>query len=163
MHERLARCAARGVGQCARPARLQARPRSGQEGVEGEVLQPGVLVGSPRVAQSQGAFSPILLLLLLLFLFFFITDLRLKFRQVEKYFNSLPSNKVPKLGTAGEKYRDKQVVVQLPKQDLALTYCKHVEQRHHQSYEDFINARNEIALDIGYARECTYHVVSFYS
>jgi hypothetical protein len=82
--------------------------------------------------------------------------------QVEKYFNSLPSNKVPKLGTAGEKYRDKQVVVQLPKQDLALTYCKHVEQRHHQSYEDFINARNEIALDIGYARECTYHVVSFY-
>jgi len=80
--------------------------------------------------------------------------------QVEKYFNSLPSNKVPKLGTAGEKYRDKQVVVQLPKQDLALTYCNHVEQRHHQSYEDFINARNEIALDIGYARECTYHVVS---
>jgi len=80
--------------------------------------------------------------------------------QVEKYFNSLPSNKVPKLGTTGEKYRDKQVVVQLPKQDLALTYCKHVEQRHHQSYEDFINARNEIALDIGYARECTYHVVS---
>jgi len=80
--------------------------------------------------------------------------------QVEKYFNSLPSNKVPKLGTSGEKYRDKQVVVQLPKQDLALTYCKHVEQRHHQSYEDFINARNEIALDIGYARECTYHVVS---
>ncbi|XP_008188309.1 prickle planar cell polarity protein 3 isoform X2 [Acyrthosiphon pisum] len=78
--------------------------------------------------------------------------------KVEKYFNSLPSNKVPKLGTAGEKYRDKQVVVQLPKQDLALTYCKHVEQRHHQSYEDFINARNEIALDIGYARECTYHV-----
>lgn len=54
------------------------------------------------------------------------------------------------------------MVVQLPKQDLALTYCKHVEQRHHQSYEDFINARNEIALDIGYARECTYHVVSFY-
>lgn len=81
---------------------------------------------------------------------------------MEKYFNSLPSNKVPKLGTAGEKYRDKQVVVQLPKQDLALTYCKHVEQRHHQSYEDFINARNEIALDIGYARECTYRVVSLY-
>lgn len=52
------------------------------------------------------------------------------------------------------------MVVQLPKQDLALTYCKHVDQRHHQSYEDFINARNEIALDIGYARECTYHVVS---
>jgi len=37
-----------------------------------------------------------------------------------------------------------------------------VEQRHHQSYEDFINARNEIALDIGYARECTYHVVSWF-
>lgn len=89
-----------------------------------------------------------------------LTIILLWFWQVEKYFNSLPSNKVPKLGAAGEKYRDKQVVVQLPKQDLALTYCKHVDQRHHQSYEDFINARNEIALDIGYARECTYHVVS---
>lgn len=46
MHERLARCAARGVGQRTRPAWFQARPRPGQESVEGKVLQPRVLVGS---------------------------------------------------------------------------------------------------------------------
>jgi hypothetical protein len=66
---------------------------------------------------------------------------------------ALPSTKIPKLGTAGERYRDKQLMVQLPKQDLALAYCKHVEAQHHASYEDFINARNEIALDIGYVKD----------
>jgi hypothetical protein len=60
---------------------------------------------------------------------------------------------VPRLGTPGEKYRDKQLMLQLPKQDLALAYCKHVETQHHPSYEDFINARNEIALDIGYIKD----------
>lgn len=75
--------------------------------------------------------------------------------QVEQYFRSLPQNKIPKLGSPGEKYRDKQLVYQLPKQDLALSYCKNVEPKDHQSYEDFINARNEIALDIAYVKECT--------
>jgi len=60
---------------------------------------------------------------------------------------------VPRLGSPGEKYRDKQLMLQLPKQDLALAYCKHVETQHHPSYEDFINARNEIALDIGYVKD----------
>lgn len=54
MHERLARCAARGMGQRARSARFQARPRPGQEGVQGEVVQPRVFVGSSRAAESQG-------------------------------------------------------------------------------------------------------------
>lgn len=44
-------------------------------------------------------------------------------------------------------------MLQLPKQDLALAYCKHVEPMYYKSYEDFVNARNEIALDIGYVRE----------
>ncbi|XP_071455620.1 prickle planar cell polarity protein 3 isoform X4 [Hetaerina americana] len=72
--------------------------------------------------------------------------------KVEEYFKQLPQNKIPALGTPGEKYRDRQLMTQLPKQDLALTYCKHVEPIHHAFYEDFINARNEIALDIGYVR-----------
>ncbi|XP_046664636.1 four and a half LIM domains protein 3 isoform X3 [Homalodisca vitripennis] len=75
--------------------------------------------------------------------------------KIEQYFRNVPAAKVPKLGTAGEKYRDKQLVIQLPKQDLALTYCKHVEPAHYSSYEDFVNARNEIALDIAYAKEVT--------
>lgn len=61
----------------------------------------------------------------------------------------IPPEKVPKIGTQGERFRDKQLVYQLPKQDLALDYCKHVEEQHRGSYEDFVAARNEIALDIG--------------
>ncbi|XP_059483861.1 prickle planar cell polarity protein 3-A isoform X1 [Neocloeon triangulifer] len=71
---------------------------------------------------------------------------------VQKYFTSLPSSKVPKLGTAGERYRDRQLLLQLPKQDLALAYCKHIDAFQHASYDDFVTARNEIALDIGYVK-----------
>jgi len=58
VHERLARCAARGMGQRARSARLQARSGPGQAGVQGEVVQPRVLVGSSRAAESQGESEP---------------------------------------------------------------------------------------------------------
>ncbi|XP_076331853.1 four and a half LIM domains protein 3-like isoform X3 [Tachypleus tridentatus] len=73
--------------------------------------------------------------------------------KVEEYFAQLPNHKVPRLGTPGEKYRDKQLMLQLPKQDLALAYCKFLEREYYQNFEDFVNARNEIALDIGYVRE----------
>lgn len=69
--------------------------------------------------------------------------------KVQKYFDGLPSEKVPKVGATGEQFRDKQLAYQLPKQDLALAYCKHVEPQNRSSYEDFVAARNEIALDIG--------------
>lgn len=73
------------------------------------------------------------------------------FRQIEEYMSQLPNHKVPRLHTPGEKYRNKQLVVQLPRQDLAAAYCKHLstvaEQR---AFEDFVNTRNEMALDIGY-------------
>lgn len=65
----------------------------------------------------------------------------------------MPTAKRPLLGSPGEKHRDRQLVFQLPKQDLALAYCRHVEQQHTASYEDFIHARNEIALDIGYVQD----------
>lgn len=71
--------------------------------------------------------------------------------QLEQYFKCLPSDKVPKLGTPGEKYRERQLMLQLPKQDLALAYTRHVDSAHQTSYEDFIAARNDIACDIGYA------------
>lgn len=69
--------------------------------------------------------------------------------KVQKYFDGLPPEKVPKAGATGEQFRDKQLSYQLPKQDLALSYCKHVEPQNRCSYEDFVAARNEIALDIG--------------
>lgn len=73
--------------------------------------------------------------------------------QIQKYFDSIPQEKVPKIGSTGERYRDKQLAYQLPKQDLAMSYCKHIEAQHRSSYEDFVSARNEIALDIGYVKD----------
>lgn len=71
--------------------------------------------------------------------------------QIQRFFDSLPEDKVPKIGSTGERHRDKQLAYQLPKQDLSLGYCKHVEPQNQASYEDFVAARNEIALDIGKA------------
>lgn len=70
--------------------------------------------------------------------------------KVQRYFDKIPQEKVPKVGTSGERYRERQITYQLPKQDLSLDYCKHVEPQHRASYEDFVAARNEIALDIGW-------------
>lgn len=63
---------------------------------------------------------------------------------------------MPKIGSSGERHRDKQLAIQLPKQDLAMTYCKHVEAQDCSSYEDFVAARNEIALDIGYVKDAPH-------
>lgn len=73
--------------------------------------------------------------------------------QIDEYFAQLPNHKVPRWSTAGEKYREKQLILQLPKQDLALAYCQHLDKTHKKSFEDFVNIRNEIALDIAYVRE----------
>lgn len=68
-------------------------------------------------------------------------------------------DKVPKIGSTGERHRDKQLAYQLPKQDLSLDYCKHVEPQNQASYEDFVAARNEIALDIGKIRVGNIHSI----
>lgn len=55
---------------------------------------------------------------------------------------------MPKIGTTGERYRIKQLNYQLPKQDIDYAYCKHVG-LDRECFEEFVTARNEIALDIG--------------
>lgn len=69
--------------------------------------------------------------------------------RINRYFEQLPLDKVPKIGSEGARYREQQISYQLPKQDLSLEHCKHLEDLHEASYEDFVTARNEIALDIG--------------
>ncbi|KAG1667300.1 Protein prickle [Nymphon striatum] len=76
---------------------------------------------------------------------------------IEEYMQQLPNHKIPRLGSQGEKYRDRQLMLQLPKQDFALAYCKFLEKSNYQSYEDFVNARDDIALDIGYAHDGLEH------
>ena len=39
-------------------------------------------------------------------------------QQIEEYFDNLPRNKVPKIGSTGERYREKQLLIQMPRQDL---------------------------------------------
>ncbi|XP_076661916.1 four and a half LIM domains protein limpet isoform X4 [Halictus rubicundus] len=73
--------------------------------------------------------------------------------KVDEYFAMLPEISVPRLGTPGERYRDRQLAIQLPKQDLARTYCRHLNPKHASSADDFMAARNEIALDIGTVQE----------
>ena len=68
----------------------------------------------------------------------------------------LPQNKAPKLGSEGETYRQLQLAHQLPKQDLSLKYCSHIASKDKSSFQDFICARNDIALDIGHT--ITYHL-----
>lgn len=65
----------------------------------------------------------------------------------------MPTEKVPKIGSNGEKYRDKQLLVQLPRQDLTINYCKHVDDESRASYDDFIAVRNELALDVGFVKD----------
>lgn len=74
--------------------------------------------------------------------------------RINRYFEQLPLEKVPKIGSEGARYREQQISYQLPKQDLSLEHCKHLEDVHEASYEDFVTARNEIALDIGKGVSC---------
>ena len=69
-----------------------------------------------------------------------------------------PEGKLPKLGTEGETYRQHQLTLQLPKQDLSLKHCQHVSgQRDRASYQDFVCARNDIAMDTGHVTTVTSH------
>uniref|UniRef100_A0A1I7X1Z0 Four and a half LIM domains protein 2 n=1 Tax=Heterorhabditis bacteriophora TaxID=37862 RepID=A0A1I7X1Z0_HETBA len=70
---------------------------------------------------------------------------------VEEYMAQLPNHVVPRTNSIGEKHREKQLLAQLPRQDLSVAYCRHLgNNTERKVYEEFINARNEIALDIGY-------------
>ena len=58
----------------------------------------------------------------------------LSLSRVEEYMRQLPADKVPRLGgSQGELYRDNQLKLQLPKQDLSSKYCNHLEPLHQVS------------------------------
>ncbi|KMZ00136.1 prickle planar cell polarity protein 3 isoform X5 [Drosophila sechellia] len=76
--------------------------------------------------------------------------------RINRYFEQLPDEMVPRLGSEGACSRERQISYQLPKQDLSLEHCKHLEVQHEASFEDFVTARNEIALDIAYIKDAPY-------
>lgn len=57
---------------------------------------------------------------------------------------------MPKIGSAGERHRIRQLNYQLPKQDIDYAYCKHIEHGlDKECFDEFVTTRNEIALDVG--------------
>ncbi|XP_023217374.1 four and a half LIM domains protein 2-like isoform X1 [Centruroides sculpturatus] len=72
--------------------------------------------------------------------------------KIQEYFVQIPSQKVPLLGTPGEKHREKQLIIQLPKQDFSPRYCKFLEKEYLQHYADFVNERQRTAYDIAYVK-----------
>ncbi|XP_037978328.2 prickle planar cell polarity protein 3-A isoform X2 [Plutella xylostella] len=78
-------------------------------------------------------------------------------KQTELYWSSLGERAPTVPGASGaaawRAWRTRALASQLPRQDLSLAHCNHLEDKHRQQYEDFVSARNEIALDIGEARQ----------
>jgi hypothetical protein len=71
--------------------------------------------------------------------------------KVNDYMQQLDNNKIPKLGSIGKKYHDMQLVVQLPRQDLAIEHCRHLKaDTQRESFDEFGRTRDSEALDIGY-------------
>ena len=74
--------------------------------------------------------------------------------QIEEYMDQLPNHKVPRVGTPGERYRDLQLIRQLPKQDLSDRYCKALEDPSEtKEFRIFRELRDQVAMDIGAVKE----------
>ncbi|XP_067133704.1 four and a half LIM domains protein 2-like [Centruroides vittatus] len=82
--------------------------------------------------------------------------------KIQEYFVQIPSQKVPRLGTLGEKYREKQLIAQLPKQDFSPRYCKFLGKEYQQQYADFIKERQRTALDIAYVKSISEQTFECY-
>ncbi|GBP84403.1 Protein prickle [Eumeta japonica] len=81
-------------------------------------------------------------------------------KQTELYWSAL-GERTPTVpggisgAAAWREWRTRALALQLPRQDLSLAHCRYVSDAHRKQYEDFVAARNEIALDIGVA--CQHH------
>ncbi|KAI9557623.1 hypothetical protein GHT06_017451 [Daphnia sinensis] len=82
--------------------------------------------------------------------------------QIDGFMTCWPKDKVPKRNSQGDRWREHQLAFQLPRQDLALAYCRYVEPQNHASYQDFVAARNDIALDIAYVKETSTRALKCY-
>ncbi|XP_026328778.1 prickle planar cell polarity protein 3 isoform X1 [Hyposmocoma kahamanoa] len=79
-------------------------------------------------------------------------------KQAELYWAALaeraPTGIAGATGAAAwRSWRTRALASQLPKQDLSLAHCRHIDEEHRKQFEDFVAARNEIALDIGVASQ----------
>ena len=71
------------------------------------------------------------------------------FIQARKYFQSLSAQKTPVRGTQGERYRQKQLIRQLPAYDVDTIYCNERTEAEMKQMELFIKLRKEKFLGRG--------------
>lgn len=69
--------------------------------------------------------------------------------QAREYFKSLPAKKTPARGTPGERYRQKQLIRQLPAHDIDTFYCNERTEDEKKQLELFIRLRREKFLGRG--------------
>ena len=74
--------------------------------------------------------------------------------QVEEYMEQLDNNKIPKLAGVGDKHRALQLMVQLPKQDLAEEFCRQLrEPTQRRAFDDFRDMRDATAMAVAHVCE----------
>ena len=69
--------------------------------------------------------------------------------QARTYFKALPANKTPVRGTPGERYRQKQLIRQLPAHDVDIFYCNDLSDEEKKQMEVFLKMRREKVLGKG--------------
>ncbi|XP_046578865.1 prickle planar cell polarity protein 3-A-like isoform X2 [Haliotis rubra] len=84
-------------------------------------------------------------------------------QKIEEYMDQLPNHKVPRIGTPGEKYRDMQLIRQLPKQDLSIDYNKNMfEEVEKREFQIFRDLRDQVAMDIGVVKDSPVAISCYY-
>ncbi|XP_046363462.1 prickle planar cell polarity protein 3-like isoform X2 [Haliotis rufescens] len=76
----------------------------------------------------------------------------LKPEQIHQYFNGIPDGKVPYLNSAGEKYRVRQLLQQLPPHDNEVRYCNVLTEEEKHELRMFSAQRKREALGRGTVR-----------
>ena len=75
--------------------------------------------------------------------------------QVHLYFSCLPEERVPYAGSAGERYRVRQLLQQLPPHDNEVRYCRALSDEERKELRLFSAQRKRDALGRGMVRQLT--------
>ena len=66
--------------------------------------------------------------------------------QARAYFETLPSSKAPIRGTPEERYRQKQLIRQVPAHNIDMLYCNNLSLEEKKQMEIFLRMRKEKSL-----------------
>ncbi|XP_067042336.1 prickle planar cell polarity protein 3-B-like isoform X3 [Acropora muricata] len=73
--------------------------------------------------------------------------------QVHAYMSALPEGKVPYIDSHGERYRNKQIIVQLPPYDSEARFCNDLSDEERRELRIFVALRKRDALDRGVVKQ----------